>query len=253
MAKCIFVFLLACLTAHSQNSFTVYFYINDDKPSAESSAQLGVWIAQNKNAEITSVFGYADTTGYSVYNIDLSQRRAYNVLQQLKENNIKIAANPEIIGKGESIHNSTNAENRNVEIRYTMIKPPNRQSDLSTAVKAAKKGDRLKLSNLNFYNNSDRILPESKPILDDLLFILLENPLIKIDIQGHICCQPVELDRISISRAAAIYSYLVENGVDKGRLTYQSFGSSRPIHPLPEKSEKQRRENRRVEIEIIEN
>lgn len=97
------------------------------------------------------------------------------------------------------------------------------------------------------------VLPSSRPILGELLKIMQDNPLLKIDIQGHICCQKVEENQISLKRAMAVYNYLVRNGVNKSRLSYQSFGSSRPVHPLPEKSEAEKVANRRVEIEIIEN
>ena len=54
-------------------------------------------------------------------------------------------------------------------------------------------------------------------------------------------------------RAVAVYNYLIHNGIDKKRLRFKSFGSSKPIHRIPEKTEEERNENRRVEIQIIEN
>ena len=78
-----------------------------------------------------------------------------------------------------------------------------------------------------------------------------DKPLLKIDIQGHICCQKNEENQISLRRAVAIYAFLIRNGIDKSRLSYKSFGSSKPIYPLPEKTEAEKVANRRVEIEII--
>jgi outer membrane protein OmpA-like peptidoglycan-associated protein len=120
-------------------------------------------------------------------------------------------------------------------------------------VSGAKKGDKLKLKNLNFENNSDVVLPSSRPVLNELLKIMQENPGLKIDIQGHICCEPVDVTYVSRIRALAVYNFLIKNGIDKSRLSYQSFGSSRPIYPLPEKTEEEKTANRRVEIEILEN
>lgn len=82
-------------------------------------------------------------------------------------------------------------------------------------------------------------------------------PKLKIDIQGHICCQSLrEADKIvdiAKVRALAVYVFLINNGIKEDRLSYQSFKSTKPIYPIPEKNEEQRIANRRVEIMILEN
>ncbi len=97
------------------------------------------------------------------------------------------------------------------------------------------------------------VLPESQPVLRELLIIMQINPNLKIDIQGHICCQETDVRDVAKRRAKAIYRFLQLNGIANSRISYQSFGSSRPIYPLPEKNEEEERANRRVEIEILEN
>lgn len=52
-------------------------------------------------------------------------------------------------------------------------------------------------------------------------------------------------------RIKTVFDYLVNNGIDEMRLHYRSFGSTRPIYPLPEKNEQEHIANRRVEIEIL--
>ena len=75
----------------------------------------------------------------------------------------------------------------------------------------------------------------------------------KIEIQGHICCQN-EKDPydISTARARAVYMFLLRNKIDRKRMTYKGYGITRPIHPIPEQSEAEKDENRRVEIMIVE-
>jgi outer membrane protein OmpA-like peptidoglycan-associated protein len=97
------------------------------------------------------------------------------------------------------------------------------------------------------------VLPESQPILSELLTIMQSNPLLKIEIQGHICCQIVEENSVSQRRAEMVYKYLIKNGISSDRLSFKSFGSTRPVYKLPEKTEAEKVANRRVEIEIIEN
>lgn len=236
-------------TAQSQNVFTVYFDFNRDTVNEVSARELSAWIVSNKRAYIHKIYGYADPVDTDAYNISLSQRRADYVLSQLQTAGLNLADNFEIKACGENFKLSeNNALNRKVTIYYTT--PGEEVSAFTKAVKSAEKGGVLKIPQLNFYNNSDVVLPKSKPILKELLSLLLDNPDLKIDIQGHICCQVIEKNKISQKRAVAIYRYLIKSGIKQERLSYRSFGSSRPIYPLPEKSEKERVANRRVEIQI---
>jgi outer membrane protein OmpA-like peptidoglycan-associated protein len=43
------------------------------------------------------------------------------------------------------------------------------------------------------------------------------------------------------------------NKIDSKRMTFKGYGTSRPIHKIPEKNESEADENRRVEILIVEN
>ena len=120
-------------------------------------------------------------------------------------------------------------------------------------IDSAKPGDKLKLENLNFQLNTFAIVNESRGKLYELLLVMQQNPDLVIDIQGHLCCMSIDRTNLSTQRAKAISNFLRINGIDSSRVTYQGFGSSQPIYPLPEKNEEERAANRRVEIEIIKN
>lgn len=251
------IFIFVFSVSHAQQQFTVYFDFDIDEANTPSGQSLSQWIRHNHDAEIIKIEGYADSIGNALYNIDLSERRAEYVLEELKENKYTISTDVEVKGFGETkAFSSDQAKDRKAVIYYikTPIPPPIvPETDFSKAVNSAKKGDKLKLPNMNFYNNSDIMLPESKPILNDLLSILQKNKKLKIEVQGHICCQNKEENEVSLRRARVVYNFLIGNGIDATRLSYKSFGSTRPIHPLPEKNETEKVANRRVEIEIIEN
>jgi outer membrane protein OmpA-like peptidoglycan-associated protein len=118
----------------------------------------------------------------------------------------------------------------------------------------AKVGDKLVMNNLYFYDRSGIFVPESLPVMEELLEFMITHPKVKIEIQGHICCQLGEdPEDIALVRAIAVHNYLVANDIDDSRLLYKSFGSTQPLHKIPEKNEKERNENRRVEILILEN
>lgn len=242
---------------------TIYFDFDIDEANNASAISLDKWLSEHKDAYVYKVYAYADKTGYAIYNIDLSQRRADYVMEKLKEYNIAIADTVDIEGFGEDFkQDPADEKNRKAVIYYIQPAPKAKPveilkeattTDFTKLVEKSKIGDKLRLPNLYFYNYSSIVVPKSEPILKELLQIMKDNPKLHIDIQGHICCQKVETGDISKKRAKAIYSYLVKNGIRYDRLSYQSFKSSKPIYPLPEKNDEERDANRRVEIEIIAN
>jgi outer membrane protein OmpA-like peptidoglycan-associated protein len=252
--------VLLCLItigfARGQEQFTVYFDFNVDLAADASGIKLSQWIASHKNIQVSKVHGFADVTGNAAYNVDLSYRRAAYVVQQLKKSTIDVTE-IEIKGFGAALATGNRVKDRKVVVYFSVKQPHHteqpktEESEFTKVVTTAGKGDRIRIPNLNFYNNSDIMLPESRPVMLELFTILKNRPALKIDIQGHICCQKNEEDAISLRRAVAIYTLLVKSGIDKNRLTYKSFGSSKPIYPLPEKNEDEKMANRRVEIEIV--
>lgn len=244
---------------HAQQKHTVYFDFDIDEANSSSVSNLDNWMAQNKNAIVEKVYGYADSKGSNDYNIDLSQRRADDVLNRLKAYGIAVNNNVEVKAFGEDFEQDENeAKNRKVEIYYTLSKeissePKPEKKELARRVEGSKLGDKLRLENLNFYGNSAHFLPESIPVLEELLMVMKNNPNLKIQIQGHICCEKTAMHPVSMDRAKAVYSYLVNNGIPHSRLSYKDFGGSSPIYNIPEMNERERITNRRVEIEIIAN
>lgn len=247
--------LMLCLPvmAQQKEQFTAYFDTDATEPTEASKAEFEQWLKDNSNARIEAIEAYTDTIGGAEYNRILSINRAkyfvvrFASLHKLQTWAMRTPGETEFKG-------GTNAENRKAVITY--IKPtakPEPVSELKKEVTAAKKGDKLKLKNLNFYGNSGKVLPESEPILDDLLKVMQDNRKLRIDIQGHICCQFNDPDGIAKMRAESVYNYLIENGVDKKRLKCQSFGGTKPLHRIPEQSSREQIENRRVEIEILDN
>lgn len=254
--KLLAILFMAFGVAGAQEKFTTYFDFDIDEANDYSLEKLSYWIKNNPDAEVTGIHAFADTTGHPAYNIDLSERRANFVLQQLHNNNITIAGNIELKAFGENLSKTHDAKERKAIIYYSKKQnitagPPEPQN-LYSKISSAKVGDKLKLPNLNFYNYSDVVLPQSEKTLWQLLDVMRAYPELRIEIQGHICCQAAETDEISLKRAQAVYNFLIRGGVDKSRLSYRSFASMHPIYPLPEKNEAERIANRRVEIEILE-
>lgn len=248
MQRVFLVLLFVATLSFSQEKIEVFFDFNKDIPNVTSTEFFNIWMNENRDVEVVKISGYCDSIDNSAYNKDLASRRIKSVLENLKMSKIEI--NPKVVidNNGKDFKQSKNqAENRKVVIYFNRNK-------LSNSISKSNKGDLIKLRALNFYNNSDVIVPKSQPVLKELLDIMKSNLKLKIEIQGHICCKlPNQEDTISEARAKAVYDYLIKNKIDKGRMTYKGYGVSKPIYKIPEKNDFEADENRRVEILIIEN
>ena len=223
---------------------------------------METWISSNEDIEVSKIYGYCDWKGTNHYNDTLSLKRVDAVYRFLIRNKIKVLDNYEVRGFGEDFKQSkVQSENRKVTIFFQKVKKSEPEvskiydsKTLGQKIKESKVGDVIVLKNIYFKNRSPRIVPESKSTLYELLCVLEDHPNLKIQIQGHICCQLIDdFEDISTLRARAVYIFLVQNKINRKRLSYKGFGITRPIHPIPEKSEQEANENRRVEILITEN
>ena len=124
-----------------------------------------------------------------------------------------------------------------------------------------KEGEKLLLSDMNFRPGSHYLRPSSIPSLRELIAVLEQNPQMKIEIIGHICCHPINSPhddgfdresgdyRLSYNRANNIKEYLVKNGIDGTRITPTGMGAKERL-VYPEETDQDRIKNRRVEIRI---
>lgn len=246
----LYILFLSLNSLFAQERFTVYFDFDVHQTNSDSNEKLADWIAKNKGIEVERVYGFCDSVGSHEYNDKLALRRVNSVLKTLKDNKISLSKKIETKGFGKRFEQSRiQDENRKVEIYFKK-----KEEKLSDKIALLKVGDKLRLRNLNFYNRSGIVVPKSRPVLVELLEIMQQNPKLKIEIQGHICCQEkFDVEDISTLRCKTVYNYLIENGISVSRLSYKGFGSSQPIYKIPEQNEFERDENRRVEILILEN
>ncbi|MEO7173826.1 OmpA family protein [Flavobacterium sp.] len=253
--KIVILFFLVCFKSLGQKQVEVFFDFNKDFPNPTSILEINEWIAKNKNVEITKLLGYCDSIDTKDYNKKLALRRIDNVQVLLDKSGLKFDKNLEKTAFGKDFKQSkVQAENRKVTIFYNepLVLPV--ESELTKKIKNSKVGELITLPNIYFFNNSARIVPKSQPTLFDLRCAMEENPKLKIEIQGHICCQTEgDKNNVSTARARAIYNYLLRSKIDRNRMTFKGYGTTRPIHPIPEKTDQEENENRRVEILIVEN
>lgn len=257
MKQILLLFCLYCLSANAQQKFTVYFDTAAAEATVTSLKELQEWIAANPDIAIETINGFADKTGKTDFNKRLSERRAAYVYGLLKSKNVNLDyAVKNAFGEQQaSAYN--NAPDRKVEINYAKAeysKPASAaETELTQKIVFAKVGDIIILKNVLFYGGNTYVLAESKPVLKELLDVMLSHPKLKINIRGHICCDKDDGTNLSGRRAQEVFLYLTNNGIDKNRVTTQGFGGTKPIYHIPERSDDERYANRRVEIEITAN
>ncbi len=119
-------------------------------------------------------------------------------------------------------------------------------------LKPIQTGKSYRLNDIYFGFNSFDLKKESEFVIEEFYDFLLENPELKISIQGHTDNVGSKQDNLLLSenRAKAVYSYLLELGMDCNRVDFRGFGESRPV--AGNETEKGRALNRRTEFVIEE-
>lgn len=100
-----------------------------------------------------------------------------------------------------------------------------------------------------FATGSDRLRPESTPVLQEIVQMLQQHPDLTLRIEGHTDDVGDEASNQALSerRAASVKAWLVESGgVGAGRLSTAGFGEGRPA--VQGTSPEARAQNRRVEL-----
>ena len=264
-----YLVLFVSVFGFSQSKFEVYFEFNQHIPNQQSMEQLEDWYS-NKNLEVLKIEGFCDSTDTKEYNKELAEKRVKSIQELLQKNNVALSENIELVSYGKDFNRSENqSKNRKVVITYfdtekdffpeteipksELIKRiKEEKKTLATKFQKAKVEDYIRINNIHFALNSEKIIPESYAILEELYMIMVVNPKMVIKINGNICCNPnPTATKLSYRRALKIFNFLKGRGISQNRLAYNGIGSNFPIYPIPEKNEEERIANRRVEILIV--
>jgi len=91
---------------------------------------------------------------------------------------------------------------------------------------------------------------ESYPELERVIELMRDNPAIKMTFEGHTDDQGSDDYNMDLSkrRAKAVMDYVVNGGIDKGRVHSEGFGESRPL--AQGTTDEARAMNRRVEMKV---
>lgn len=254
------------VTVYAQDTISFYFESGKFELSAKENDRLTKWMLENSTSKILAIHGFTDEVGTTQANDTLSQNRVNFIFNKVY-GKVNIREDFKTISYGEKFQRDVDqAKNRRASIFYLKEKDLSKENQvlgieeeivfpenatLEEKVALAKVGTKIVLKNINFYQNTFAITPESNGSLYDLLFVMQNNPNLRIQIQGHICCIAKDARNLSLERAKQVRRWLVYQRIAQHRITVTGFGTTQPIYPIPEENEEQAAANRRVEIEII--
>ena len=126
-----------------------------------------------------------------------------------------------------------------------------REVDKTLKVVPIEVGGVVRLNNIFFETARSRLRPESRMELDQMVQTLKDHPTMQVELGGHTDSEGTDAtnQKLSQDRSDAVRTYLIEKGIEPGRVQSVGYGESRPVatNDTPEG----RQANRRVEFTIL--
>ncbi|OBX22137.1 hypothetical protein BAA08_10055 [Bizionia sp. APA-3] len=259
------------------NDTLVFYYKTDAyKLSSNQETEILNFLTNKKLLKI-KVEGFADYVGSDTSNHVLAFKRAENIsdfiINEQFIDSISVFSKSEQPKPKNYNEYQGNAMDRKV-ICYVMysnnllaendVSLPDSSANYLDSINQLEVGERIVLRNILFYLGIAVIIPSSYSELLSLKEVLLKNPNLVVEIRGHVCCgvipetsedmpKPQQSDsnlKLSRNRAFAVKNYLIENGIDANRIRIKGMGFLEPLY-YPEKNDKERQLNRRIELIVL--
>jgi len=113
--------------------------------------------------------------------------------------------------------------------------------------------EEIKLENIYYEYNSYLLTEDSKKELLKLVKLLKETPNIRVQLNSHTDERGSDEYNFWLSdkRAESVMNFLVENGIERERMSYKGWGETKPVFKNA-KTEEQHAANRRTTFNVIE-
>jgi len=142
---------------------------------------------------------------------------------------------------------STSYAGRNY-VLHIVEREPMQQVITADAMGAALDKDGFIALDIHFATGKADILPESRPVLGEIVSLLKKRPTLRVGIEGHTdnTGTPAANKTLSEARARAVVAAIAAAGIGPNRLEPAGYGQERPV--ADNRTEEGRAKNRRVEI-----
>jgi outer membrane protein OmpA-like peptidoglycan-associated protein len=110
---------------------------------------------------------------------------------------------------------------------------------------------RIVLRGVHFDFDKATIRPDARPVLDEAIGILRQEGVVAVVAEGHTDSvgSPAYNQTLSERRAESVRLYLVNGGIEAGRVRTEGFGESQPV--ASNETAEGRAQNRRVELRVL--
>ena len=266
--KLLFIFLLQLGFSQEEITHSIYFETDKFEIIETQKMPLFEFIVKTDTIKIQEIeiYGYCDDVGKQDYNFVLSTNRAKEVQKILTNYGIKNKIILKIEGKGSVIIEDDlidnlpeiRSKNRRVDVVIRLKPQPKSKYNIPGVYHIIQKnhevGDRILLEDVLFERGGSVLNIKARNELDRNIKELQKNKNYHIEIQGHVCCTPLNfkeaIDKatqkreLSTNRARAVYKYLLAKNISKTRMTFVGYGNKKPLGLSPA-------QDRRVEIVIV--
>lgn len=122
---------------------------------------------------------------------------------------------------------------------------------INIKLKAIAINDFLVLKNIYFDVDSFEPNPKSRPELENIAELLIENPGLVVEVSGHTdnSGSPEYNLQLSENRAKEVVNELLAAGIVKERLLFKGYGAAKPVET--NETENGRQSNRRIEFRVL--
>ncbi len=131
---------------------------------------------------------------------------------------------------------------------HIIEREPMKQVITADAMASAIDKDGFIALDIHFATGKADILPESQPMIDEIVSLLKKRSAMRVGVEGHTdnTGNPASNKTLSEARAKSVVAALTAAGISPSRLEPAGFGQERPI--ADNRTEEGRAKNRRVEI-----
>lgn len=135
-------------------------------------------------------------------------------------------------GEGEEMTAAAEPE-KPTEIKEEVVAIPEKVTEEEVVAKAEEAVEEITFENIHFDFDRYFIREDAKPTLEKLGAYLIENPGVKVLIEGH--CDERGTNEYNFAlgerRAEAAKQYLINLAVESSRISTISYGEERPLDP----------------------
>lgn len=104
---------------------------------------------------------------------------------------------------------------------------------------------------ITFEFNKSELLPESEPVIAEIIDAMMQRPTLRLEVQGHTdnVGTPEYNQKLSEERAEVVRQAIIAGGIEEYRLRSRGFGASMP--KATNETEEGRAQNRRTQFVVI--